>query len=78
MPNLSKTYWLLTHLKTNITMKILKYALLVCVLIGGVAVTGCEKKGPMEEAGEAIDDAAKDAGEAAKDAGEKVEDAVGK
>lgn len=59
-------------------MKSLKYVLLVSALIGGFAVIGCKKEGPMENAGEAIDDAAKKTGEAAKEAGEKTKDAVGK
>ena len=70
-------------------MKSLKHVLLMAVLIGGFAVVGCKEKGPMEKAGESIDnaaektaDAAKEAGEktkeAAKDAADKVKDAVDK
>jgi hypothetical protein len=63
------------HVKYK-TMKILKYLLLVSALIGGLSVTGCKEKGPMEKAGESIDDAAKKTGDAAKEAGEKVKDAA--
>lgn len=50
----------------------------VWMLALGVAfgVAGCEEKGPMEEAGERMDDALDDAGDAIEDAGDKVEDAV--
>jgi hypothetical protein len=41
-------------------------ALLVSVLL--VALPGCEKQGPLEEAGEAIDDTIEDAGDAIEDA----------
>nr|ART35606.1 A74 [uncultured bacterium] len=48
------------------------------ILLGFVmaALPACEKKGPAEKAGEAVDDAAKKAGEAVKDAGDKIKDAV--
>ena len=46
------------------------------VLIISMFITGCEKEGPMEQAGKAVDEAAEDAGEAVKDAQKKVEDAI--
>jgi hypothetical protein len=50
----------------------------VMVLAGmlGGALTGCEKKGPAERAGEKIDNAAHDVKEGAKDAADKVENAA--
>ncbi len=33
-----------------------------------VGLSACEKKGPLEKAGEAVDDAARKAGDAVKDA----------
>jgi predicted small lipoprotein YifL len=41
-------------------------------------LSACEKKGPLERAGQAVDDAAKKTGEAVKDAGDKVRDAASK
>ena len=55
------------------TNKILQIAM---VLIIGMFIAGCEKEGPMEQAGKAIDEATEDAGEAVKDAQKKVEDAI--
>ena len=59
-------------------MKSFKYVLLVSVLFSGLALTGCKEKGPMEKAGESIDNAAQKTGDAAKDAAEKAKDAVTK
>lgn len=50
--------------------------ILIVPLLFGMIIVGCEKDGPMEDAGEAIDEAVEDAGEAIEDAQEKVEDAV--
>ena len=50
----------------------------VAILLG-VAMAGlsaCEKKGPAEQAGQAIDDAAKKTGETVQEAGDKIKDAV--
>ncbi len=50
----------------------------VAILLG-VAMAGlsaCEKKGPAEKAGQAIDDAATKTGETVKEAGDKIKDAV--
>ena len=41
-----------------------------------VSIAGCEKEGPMEHAGKAVDEAVEDTGEAIKDAQEKMEDAM--
>lgn len=57
-------------------MKSFKYVLLVAVLVGGFAVVGCKEKGPVEKAGESVDNAAKKTGDALKDAGEKTKDAA--
>lgn len=48
----------------------MKKALILMILAGFAAplMVGCEKKGPLEEAGEKVDEAAKDAGRAVKDA----------
>jgi hypothetical protein len=50
----------------------------IWMLALGVAfgVAGCEEKGPLEEAGERMDDALDEAGDAVEDAGEEVKDAV--
>lgn len=53
-------------------MLITTFALL---LAGGLA--GCEKKGPMEEAGEKIDNAATDIGNAVEDRCEEAKEAAG-
>jgi hypothetical protein len=49
-------------------------AILLSFAIAGMSA--CEKKGPMEKAGQAVDDAAKKTGEAVKDAGDKIKDAA--
>lgn len=41
-----------------------------------VGMTGCEKEGPMEEAGKAVDKAVKDTGDNIADAKEKMVDAI--
>ncbi len=41
-----------------------------------VALSGCEQKGPAEQAGEKIDNATEQAGEKIEDAGEAVQDAA--
>ena len=50
----------------------------VVVTILGVLIFGgmlsCEREGPAERTGEAIDEAIEDAGEALEDAGEAIED----
>jgi hypothetical protein len=57
----------------------LAFLLFAAVIAGSAMVLqGCEKKGPMEKTGKAIDNAAKDTGKAVENAGEKVKDAVKK
>jgi F0F1-type ATP synthase membrane subunit b/b' len=42
----------------------------------GFGVAGCERQGPLEEAGEAIDDGIEDAREELEDAAEEVREAA--
>ena len=54
--------------------KILKQLFLVLAVL---ALAGCDdNKGPMQKAGEKVDNAAEKTGDAVKDAAEKVGDAV--
>ncbi len=53
-------------------MRLMSAGMLATAVTFGVA--GCEEKGPMEKAGERMDDALEDAGDAIEDAGEKIED----
>lgn len=46
-------------------------------LILGLGLVGCDKPGPAEEAGKAIDEAASDAADAAQDAADTVEKKMG-
>ena len=43
-----------------------------------IALTSCSEEGPLEKAGEKIDEAAEEAGDMIEDAGDKLEDAVDK
>ena len=56
-------------------MKTVRLMLLASVLMGGLAVMGCNK-GAGEKAGEKIDKAAEKTGDAIKDGADKVKDAV--
>ena len=56
--------------------KNLRQMLLVLVAIAMLAVAGCEDKGPMETAGEKVDNAAEKTGKADKDAARKTGDTV--
>jgi len=49
-------------------------ALLLAFAVAGLSA--CEKKGPAERAGEAVDKAAQKAGDAVKEAGDKLKDAT--
>jgi predicted small lipoprotein YifL len=53
-------------------------AFCLAVVILFIALAGCERKGPAEKAGEAIDRAGEKASRAIEDAGESVRDAVKK
>lgn len=46
------------------------------IAVGGVALVGCQQKGPAETAGEKVDNAVKKTGEGIEKAGEKVQDAA--
>ncbi|MEX1073858.1 MAG: hypothetical protein WD775_01315 [Burkholderiales bacterium] len=56
----------------------LNYSVAAAILLSlGVAgLSACEKKGPLQRAGQAVDDAARKTGEAVKEAGDKVKDAA--
>jgi hyperosmotically inducible protein len=56
------------------TISALAAALLLAFAVAGLSA--CEKKGPAERAGEAVDKAAKDTGDAVKEAGDKIKDAT--
>jgi hypothetical protein len=56
--------------------KQLVIAALAAVAFSGLP--GCEREGPAESAGEAIDEAVEDAGEVMEDAGEAAEETVEK
>ncbi len=49
-------------------------ALLLAFAVAGLSA--CEKKGPAERAGEAVDKAAQKTGDAVKEAGDKIKDAT--
>jgi len=49
-------------------------AFLLAFAVAGLSA--CEKKGPAERAGEAVDKAAKKTGDAVKEAGDKIKDAT--
>jgi predicted small secreted protein len=51
-------------------------AIIALLLTASFGFAGCEKKGPLEEAGEAIDEGIEDAGEELEDAAEEVEEAA--
>lgn len=44
--------------------------------LGALTLSGCEQEGPMEQAGEQVDDAIDEAQDAAEDARDEVQDAV--
>lgn len=51
-------------------------ALAMVFSVSSVFVTGCDQDGPMESAGEEIDEAVEETGENLEDAGDEVEDEV--
>ena len=54
----------------------LKKALLISLMASFVALTACEKDGPAERAGEAIDNATDNSKDALEDAGDNIQDAA--
>lgn len=53
-----------------------KTSLVVLLFASLAVITGCEKQGPAEKAGEEIDRALDDAGDAMNDAADDVKDAT--
>ncbi len=51
------------------------FALLAALMFGFVLV-GCEEEGPMERAGESVDEAVEEAGDNIEEAGEEVADEI--
>lgn len=56
----------------------MKFRIFLAVLIAALTVglAGCEKEGPMERAGEKLDDATEEVKDAAEEAGDEIEDAT--
>jgi len=54
-----------------------KTTLFALILSSCFALAACEQQGPMEKAGESIDEAAEDAGNAIEDACEDVKESAG-
>lgn len=50
----------------------LNLLLIACATFVLMACAGCEKKGPMQKAGEKVDEAAQKTGDAIKDAADKA------
>jgi len=46
------------------------------LIVASIALTACERDGPMENAGEEIDEAVEDAGDSLEEAGDEIEDEV--
>jgi predicted small lipoprotein YifL len=55
----------------------MKIRFLLLAMLLALPLAACEKKGPMEKAGEQIDEAVEDAGNAVEDACEDAMDARG-
>ena len=54
--------------------KTLGLVALMAMLAGGIA--GCEDEGPMEEAGESMDQAAENAGDSVEEMGEDIQESA--
>ena len=57
-------------------MKLSRIFAAMMVVALSFSMVACEKKGPMEKAGEKVDQTARDVKDAAKDAADDVKDAV--
>jgi predicted small lipoprotein YifL len=58
-------------------MQIIRTLVTILAVFGlATALTACGDEGPMERAGEAIDDAATDVADSAEDATDKVKDSM--
>lgn len=55
-------------------MKFARWMILLSLSTATAVAIGCEQEGPMEETGEALDEAVEETGEAVDEAGEDVED----
>lgn len=58
------------------TIRITTLATLAALALPLAVLPACEEKGPMEQLGEDLDDAAEDAADSMEDAADDVEDAV--
>lgn len=56
--------------------KSLNLLLIGCAAFVLMACAGCEKKGPLQKAGEKVDEAAEKTGDAIKDAADNTKEAV--
>jgi hypothetical protein len=56
----------------------LNRSIATAILLGFVmaGLPACEKKGPVEKEGKAVDDAARKTGDAVREAGDKIKDAT--
>ncbi len=60
-------------------MKTLKTLLLMIMFaLGSMTLVGCDNDGPMENAGETVDEAVEEMGDAAEEAGDNIEDTMDK
>lgn len=57
-------------------LKLTRIGMAVLCLVFALAVIGCERDGPAEQAGENIDEAAEKAGDKLEQAGDEIEEAA--
>lgn len=60
-------------IEVHSAIKAIGTALLLCL---SLAISGCDQDGPMENAGEEIDDAVEEAGDSAEEAADEVEEEI--
>lgn len=53
------------------------YMSVLSLLLAAMITTACERQGPMEEAGEKLDDATEEIGDSIEDACEETKEALG-